>query len=444
MPPTPARGRSFRLRDRSIDLRSGEASFVYDLDGVELEERLVLPVGSVVPSDDAVALLLDVCHVAIGTSYFKVSAPTALRFDRPVAPEIVALTHQTYDEGLREFAFVNGLPLPLDVEISAETAPGPRLGAGEAAGCRRPLLPIGGGKDSAAVLTLVPGGTGITVSPTGAQRRLATTAGIELLEVRRTLDPALAELTVSGFNGHIPITAINSAISVLVAALHGHDCVVLGNERSASEPTRTVDGVAVNHQHSKSFAYEEAFTQAVAGSGIAYFSLLRQLSELSIAGIVSANEALRGSFLSCNRAFTRSRDPDDVQTWCLECAKCLFTFLSFAPFLSPDEAVTVFGGNPLADASLAAAFRDLWQIDTKPFDCVGERVESAVAMAWLATADGWRSLPVVEALAGDAGATATDLDATMDLVLRPAGPHRIPAELADAVAVRADKVRPRR
>lgn len=425
---------SFRFRDRALDPSTGEAWFGYELDGEELTERLALPVGGgAVPER-----LLDVCHVVIGTSYYKLSAPPVLEFDRPIAPEVADLVLDTYDAGLREFAYTNGLPVPNAVEVRAEVRPD-GAAASPRDTPRRPLLPIGGGKDSAAVLTLLgEGAVGVTVGATPAQRRLAAAAGVPLREVGRTLDPRLAELTAAGGrNGHIPITAINSAISCLAAALWGHDAVVLGNERSASEPTRIVGGVPVNHQHSKSFAYEERFARAVEPAGIAYFSVLRQLSELAIAGIVVDDRRLLGHFLSCNRAFVRSRAADAPQTWCLECAKCTFTFLVFAPFLTVDEATAAFGGNPLARADLVPAFAALWDPDAKPFDCVGERMESAVAMARLAAGAGWSALPVVAALGAEAAAVAESFGATFDSVLAPGGPHRIPEELAARVTGRA-------
>jgi hypothetical protein len=446
MRPTPERGTHFRLVDRALDVGTGEAVFRFDLDGQGLEEQVQLPAGDTAVDQAMLDLLLDVAHVVIGTSYYKLSAPRRIEFTRPVPGEVLDLARQTYDEGLRELAVTNGLPVPLESEIVAETRPAPRRSDPvPGAGGRRPLVPIGGGKDSAAVLAMLPDATGVTVSATPAQRRLTDAAGVRLLEVGRTLDPELTALTeAGGYNGHIPITAINSALSMLVAALHGHAAVAFGNERSANEPTRLVGGVPVNHQHSKSYAYEEGFAHATAASGIAYFSLLRRLSGLSVAGIVAAEHRLRGSFLSCNRAFVRSRRPDDPQTWCLECPKCLSTFLSFAPFLDVAEAAEVFGGDPLADAALTSSFADLWDLDAKPFECVAELAESAVAMAWLADTDGWRDHAVVAALAGDADRTATKLDAAMDDLLRLSGPHLVPDDLDALVASRALAVRPRR
>jgi hypothetical protein len=287
--------------------------------------------------------------------------------------------------------------------------------------------------------------TAVTVSPTPAHHRLTAAVGVPHLGVGRTLDPKLAVLTeAGGMNGHIPITAVNSALALLVAALQGHDSVVLGNERSADEPTRSVGGVPVNHQHSKSFAYEEELAHAIAPTGIAFFSVLRRLSGLSVAGIVAARADLRGAFLSCNRAFTRSRGAQDPQTWCLRCPKCLSTFLSFAPFLSPEEAEATFGGNPLADPTTAPGVAALWDARAKPFECVAELAESAVALAWIATTPGWRDLPVVAALGTDATATAARLGPTMESLLRPAGPHLVPDDLAARVEEAARRVRPRR
>ena len=438
----PKRGATFVLVDRAIDVEGGRATFSYDLDGDVFREDLRFPPGGDPGDPDALRDLLDLCHVVIGTSYFKLRAPTRLVVTQPVSAAILEVCRQTYDQGLRELAVTNGLELPLATEIeAAEVRAGGVAPPRPPLACGRPLVPIGGGKDSAAVLGLLPGATGISVSATAGQRKLAAAAGVELLEVDRVIDPELFRLTPSGFNGHIPITAINSAISSLVAYLFGYDCVVMGNERSASEPTRVVGGVPVNHQYSKSFDYERALHDAIAPSGVNYFSLLRQLSELSIAGLVSGDLGLRGSFLSCNRAFVRSRDPEQAQVWCLECPKCLFTFLCFAPYLTLAEADEVFGGNPLAELGRMEGFRDLWRVDAKPFDCVGERMESAAAMTWLGRRPGWSDLPVVRALVGDAETTAVGLGADVDTVLAVGGPHLIPPDL---LALVTDAARGRR
>jgi hypothetical protein len=444
MCPSPARGQRFRLLDRALDLATGAATFDYELDGERFTERVGLPAGAREPDSAALDLLLDVAHAAIGTSYYKLTAPRELAVERPVGQTVAGLIRQIYDDGLRELAVTNGLPVPLTTDLIADVvADHPVTSAG--GDPVRPLAPIGGGKDSAAVLSLLPGATGVTITATPAQRRLTDAAGVELLEVTRTLDARLAERTAAGgMNGHIPITAVNSALASIVALLHGHDAVVFGNERSANEPTRVVDGTPVNHQHSKSFAFEAAFAAAVAPAGVTYFSLLRRLSGLSVAGLVVADGTLLGSFLSCNRAFKRSRADDEPQTWCLECPKCLSTFLLFACFLSPLEAEAAFGGNPLAVPARTEGFAELWDAEAKPFECVAELAESAVAMAWLGEVDDWRTHAVVGSLAHRAGTTARSLDATMEGMLRPDGEHLVPGDLAAAVERAAAALRPRR
>lgn len=453
--PRAERGGRLRLVDRSLDPVTGRCVFGFDMDGDYFEETLELapptltaPVpaparGGLPPG--ALDLLLDACHVVMGTSYFKLRAPRQVLLVRPAPPALSSLARLVYDEGMREFAVRNGLGVPLETEIVAEpadpptltrpaTAPLPPTGEGV-------LAPIGGGKDSAAVLTLLPRATGLSVSPTPVQRRLVAAAGVAFLEVQRHLDPRLHEATSrpGAMNGHVPVTAINSAVSVLAALLNGHAAVVMGNERSASEPTLIVGGAPVNHQFSKSITMEAALQRVFEQAGVAYFSLLRQLSELSIAGIVSRS-SLRGSFLSCNRAFRLSRPLDSPQGWCLECPKCLFTFLSFTPHVGPGEAEAIFGGNPLAHEHNIDGFRQLWSEDAKPFDCVGERGESALAMARLGPSPLWGAYPVVQALAQEAGSTAKALGAVFEDLLQPGGPHLMPEEYAALASYAASEV----
>ncbi len=274
------------------------------------------------------------------------------------------------------------------------------------------------------------------IHPTAVQRRVAAAASVELLGVHRTLDPLLAvRTTEGGLNGHIPITAINSSISAVFARLLGHTEVVMANERSAEEPTRYVGAVSVNHQYSKSFACEVALADALRPAGVQYYSLLRRYSEIAIAGALAGRADLRNQILSCNRAFSLNR-PVSEPTWCLDCAKCRFTFLSFALFLHRDAAVEMFGGNLLDDPAQVAGMRALWA--DKPFDCVGELAESAIALAHLADDDEWRSARVVVALHDEARAVAAASGTSFAALLEPSGMDRVPdarrAALDDAMA----------
>ncbi len=417
---------AFVVAGRSLDLATGEAAFTYRLAGDEFTERLTLDTDLLSGADPTrVDAALDLVHLVMGTSYYKLRAPGRVVVQRPVPKTMAVVAEAAYTHGLGEFAAVNRLPVPHEVAFDLELtddlpAPGDDGGS-------RALLPVGGGKDSALALVVVTPATALAVNPTDAQRDVARAAGVPLIGVRRRLDPLLAERTrAGGLNGHVPVTAINSAISTLVAVLGGFDPVVFANERSADEETLTVNGARVNHQYSKSYEFERLFAAAAAEVGVTYFSLTRQLSELATVAAVANLPELRGEILSCNRSYTQAHmGGQATQRWCLHCDKCLFTFLCFAVFLTPEEALEMFGGDPLRDLSLADGFRRLWATE-KPFDCVGERAESAAAMAHLADSAAWSAHPVVRALGEEAASFAAVTGATVEGFLPPRGEHSVP------------------
>src|ERR1700752_569001 len=85
-------------------------------------------------------------------------------------------------------------------------------------------------------------------------------SGLPVVRAGREIDPQLLRSAELGFlNGHVPVTGIISAIAVLAAVLDGRDAVVMSNEWSASVPTLEHNGQPVNHQWSKSAAFEAAF-----------------------------------------------------------------------------------------------------------------------------------------------------------------------------------------
>ena len=417
---------AFVVAGRSLDPTTGEAAFSYRLAGDEFTERLTLDPALVAGADPArVDAALDLVHLVMGTSYYKLRAPGRVVVERPVTKAQAAVAEAAYTHGLGEFAAVNRLPVPHEVAFDLELTgdlPAPVEGDG-----REALLPVGGGKDSALALVVVTPATALAVNPTDAQRDVARAAGVPLIGVRRRLDPLLGQRTrAGGLNGHVPVTAINSAISTLVAVLGGFDPVVFANERSADEETLTVNGARVNHQYSKSYEFERLFSAAAAEVGVGYFSLTRQLSELATVAAVADLPDLRGEILSCNRSYTQAHmGGEATQRWCLHCDKCLFTFLCFAVFLTPEEARAMFGGDPLADPSLADGFRRLWATE-KPFDCVGERAESAAAMAHLAQSTAWGGHAVVRALGEEAASFAAVTGATVEGFLPPRGEHSVP------------------
>ena len=197
-----------------------------------------------------------------------------------------------------------------------------------------------------------------------AIERPAAVTGLPVARAEREIDPQLLRSRELGFlNGHVPVTGIISAIAVMAAALEGRDAVVMSNEWSASVPTVQAGDHAVNHQYSKSAAFETAFravlagTSAVLPAGVAmpdYFSALRPRTELWIAERFARMQQYHGTFRSCNRAFHIDQ-AKRLDHWCGQCDKCCFIDLILAPFLPAAELGAIFGGRePLAESCLPA------------------------------------------------------------------------------------------
>jgi hypothetical protein len=310
---------------------------------------------------------------------------------------------------------------------------------------RRALVPMGGGKDSLVAWSRL---WRIGERPDTVQvgsSLLIRRVGEELpgrhLVVERRLDPALAVLNQQGaWNGHVPVTAINAAVLTLLALTLDYDRVVFANERSADEAS-LVDaaGEAVNHQFSKSFAFERMlgdWIERYITPELEVFSLLRQDRELAVCREFAGLSEFHGLFSSCNRNF--HLDGPRTRRWCGRCPKCHFVYLALAPFMLPAELESVFGSDLLADADQRAGFEALLALDgRKPFECVGEADEARAAVRALAEQEAWRNHPVVVALnerlseyfqgISKDGASPNPVP-DLDRLCQPTGPHRIPPE----------------
>jgi UDP-N-acetyl-alpha-D-muramoyl-L-alanyl-L-glutamate epimerase len=385
----------FRILPWAFDHGSRTITMHYALDEThQFAEVVTLPDTlpfDATPADrsirQGVGDVIDLLAVICGVSYFKVGAPRRIDVGFALTDAATTMAERAYDDGLGEFAYRNGLELPLHTTWqSARRAsqPPPSVPAK-----RRPLLPMGGGRDSAVLASiLAPLDPILTVH--GENRfidRLGSVLGLTMHHVGRTLDPLLFELNEgAALNGHVPVTAINSLIGTVIAVLCGATDVVMANERSASAASLTTDdGVVVNHQYSKGFEFEQLLAGAIASvGGPCYFSGLRPWGELAIARAFAARPQLHPVIMSCNRAFIR--DPAMRSNgWCGRCDKCRFVFLTLAPFVDRPALVTMFGGDMFAQATNRAGFAALLDTDRRPWDCVGEPSEARLALQLVAS-----------------------------------------------------------
>ncbi|MCA0298875.1 MAG: endonuclease domain-containing protein [Proteobacteria bacterium] len=432
--------RAFRFVRCSFDAETGVARLVYAFDeGPELTETVTIP-GAPFALDatraQAVEHAVRLLHLITGVSYYKAAVPHEIRIEGYAIDAATAvLLEQVYVHGLGEFAYRNGLSLHGRVRFPvAAQAPAPAAAAGLR---EHALVAIGGGKDSLVSIEALRGaGVEQTVTWIGGSQLIAACAartGLPTLNIGRALAPELFEYNRQGaWNGHIPVTAINSAIMVLAALLHGVDQVVFSNERSASYGSMIPGTGEVNHQWSKGWAFESAFgayVQSHVAADLQYYSLLRPLSELAVARQFARTDHYDAHFSSCNRNFHLLGERP-TNRWCGVCPKCHFVFLALAPFMPKPRLVGIFGRNLLDDANQAGGFDALLEYqDHKPFECVGEGQESRAAMAALGDRPEWREDVIVARFNRE---IRPQLDAS-ELVVAPlleiGGEHRIPAAL---------------
>ncbi len=254
---------------------------------------------------------------------------------------------------------------------------------------------------------------------------LADQTGLDLLVVRRPLSPGLAALNRAGaLNGHVPITAILSLIAVVGSFLYGYDTIVMAVERSASEETATVDGVPVNHQYSKSLDFERPPGRPDLGHhrprpASTARPCARTRNWPSPAPLPGSPATTPPSAAATRCSASRAAADDG---WCGNCPKCRFVGLMLAPFLEPAELTAIIGRDMFADPDQVPGFAALMSDDDKPFECVGERRESAAAIRILSDLPAWKDAVVVAALADRARAMVSDCRRQRSAD-RPTGPR---------------------
>lgn len=432
---------AFRFVRCGFDAQTGVAQLVYAFDdGPELVETVTIP-GAPFALEGARAVAVEralrLLHLITGVSYYKAAVPGEIRIDSyAIDADTAALLELIYVNGLGEFAYRNGLNL--HGKIRFPVAAGEAEGVAPALGLREhALVAIGGGKDSlVSIEALRALGIEQTVTWIGGSqliRACAERTGLPTLNIGRALAPQLFDYNREGaWNGHIPVTVLNSAIMALAALLHGVDQVVFSNERSASYGSLIEGTGEVNHQWSKGWACEKAFgeyLQRHVAADLHYYSLLRPLSELAVARQFTRTDHYDAHFSSCNRNF-HILGERPANRWCGVCPKCHFVFLALAPFMSKPRLVRIFGRNLLDDPAQTAGYDALLEYQNhKPFECVGEGRESRAAMAALSERPEWREDTLVERFASEIRPQLSEEELRIEPLLVIDDEQRIPPKL---------------
>ncbi|MCH3961307.1 MAG: hypothetical protein LKF53_03890 [Solobacterium sp.] len=335
-------------------------------------------------------------------SYWKISCAPHVTVECGSLDEYqIQWWKKLYFNGLGEFFYKNHISTSMDECMDLRSTGGAIEGMACTQTYTGNLIPVGGGKDSFVTLHLLEPYRkencafiiNHIISAVNAAHAAGYQEGKDLLIVERTLDPAMLELNQKGYlNGHTPFSAMAAFASYLTAIVWQRKYITLSNEASANEST--IKGSSVNHQYSKTFAFEQDFNQYAKRyltDEIHYFSLLRPLSELQIAGIFTKLKKYLPVFRSCNVGQKKG-------IWCGHCAKCLFVCIMMSAYLAPDEVIAIFGRDMLNDPEMRQLFQQLSGIlDDKPFECVGTRdeVNTAICMSIRGMKEKGREIPLL-------------------------------------------------
>jgi hypothetical protein len=401
----------------------------FELDGRTFVESVTFE-GVATLDTPAVTAVAQLWFLLAGLSYYKAGA--ARRVDvgsTPLGVKGRALLEAALHDGLAEFAYRNELSLA-DVII---TGGGATKSYDPTIDVARVLVPFGGGIDSVVTTSELAAHlerTLFVISPASGRfeplEATAATTGFGVVHATRVLDEQILTPDGSVFNGHVPVTAMVTLLAAVAALASGRGGVVMSNEHSASVANLRWHDLDVNHQWSKSWDAERLLAEALServGSEFVVASFLRDRSEVWVARIFSQLTAFHRVFRSCNRAYTQVLEAR-LDTWCGVCDKCLFTNLMLAPFLPRATLREIFGHEPLSDPAREEQLRVLVGagVDFKPFECVGDPDESAVALAKVSQLSEWADVKLLTTLAEEVSP-----DRTFEELLESQGPCRVPA-----------------
>lgn len=335
--------------------------------------------------------LLDYAVFSLGmselVSYWKCACPPKVIINcGALNGEQIKWWKKLYFNGLSEMFYRNGIKTDMESFMNIFPANGeapsfcPQNAENKENGF---LIPVGGGKDSVVTLELLKryknNSLCYIINPRGATLGCAHTAGYpdsRIVGVKRTIDKQLLELNSMGYlNGHTPLSSVIAFSSWIFAYCSDKKYIALSNESSANESN--VSGTGINHQYSKSTEFEADFryyTKTYLSPYPEYFSMLRPWSEWQITGKFISYPKYFPVFQSCNLG-------SKTDSWCSNCAKCLYVYIMLSAFLEDSELIKIFGKNMLQCEEYRDMFNGLICQDyDKPFECVGTRAEISLAL----------------------------------------------------------------
>lgn len=351
---------TFHFTSHTRDPETLQASFSFSFDDiVHFTEYIDFACEGFTPLSNAdpnvMKNLLFHLSLALGISYYKLFPTRTLIVENGFLDETQkAFRNQFYVHGLGEYFFTNQIsPRNLCQFVNnGVQAEFPFTKSRFTSQSKQIMIPIGGGKDSLVSVELVKKlGMPFITSTFGkdylVHQMVSEKIDAPRLIMRRTMDPKLFDMNEAGYyNGHIPISGIIAFVLVTAAYLYDYTDIVMSNEKSANEGNTEMDGIDINHQRSKSLAFETAFAEYIHHAitkDVQYFSLLRGMYEIKIAQLFAQYPQYFDVFSSCNTNFKllEKHQPLPEKRRCGNCPKCAFVYTILRPFLTHEQAIAI-------------------------------------------------------------------------------------------------------
>lgn len=374
----------FQFDGWDFDAELYQATFRYSLiePSITFSETVIFAKNKNAINHAILERAMTLAHYLIGTSYAKTFPTPTVRIAEPLDQWQADFLTYIYQEGMSQYAYENELKRANLAHFSATSL---SVEKALSYGGRGVIALQSGGKDSLLLGELLNNEAvefdSLYITSTDEYPSVIDHLNKPVRLIRRQLDhQALNEARLQGgLNGHVPVTYIVLAISLIQAVLDNKNIILAAIGHEGEEPHAYIDDLAVTHQWSKTLKAEQLFSQYVkryVSPSITVGSPLRQYSELEITRLFSEIAWTKHArqFSSCNVSNYQQGQSNESLRWCGNCPKCANSYLLFAAWLPPLELKLIFEKDLFTDSSLQSTFKGLLGIDDfmKPFECIGE------------------------------------------------------------------------
>lgn len=169
-------------------------------------------------------------------------------------------------------------------------------------------------------------------------------------------------------------------VMMIIATQRQQKFIVLANDKSSNEANVVHQGRSVNHQSAKGNEYIRRFNDFLSRKGLPfrYISICEEsYSIAAVEQLARWNQNSLKELTCCNEAQWSL----DAERWCCNCPKCAFSYALIEASTSRNFAIGAVGKDLLSQHNLREVWQRLYDPEQeKPFECVGEKYETLMAL----------------------------------------------------------------